>query len=66
MTAFLAPPPGFSCWLDYALATFDTRELFLEHCANPESPWPADVQRSDFWAAAQAELAELREKAKAR
>ncbi len=54
----LTPPAGFSTWLDYAVATMDTRaaqleSIFAETDVDPPS-------RDEMRAAAQAELDALR------
>ena len=60
----LAPPKGHASWLDYAIETMETRELFLEVCWG-ESPWPDGTQRDDMRQAAKDELEELRRRAAA-
>lgn len=65
----LAPPKGYASWLDYAIATMDTRDLYNMHtltCEDDElpeesrSPWPASTTRADMRQAATDELDELR------
>ena len=52
----MTPPRGYRSWLHYAVATMETRDLFLEHCSGDENLWPENVQREDFREAALAEL----------
>lgn len=58
----LPPPKGYATWLDYAVQTLgmSTRGLYLDHLWGNQTQWPEDVERSDFEAAAEAELAEVR------
>lgn len=56
----LPPPKGYATWLDYAVINMSTRELDLDHMWGNQPQWPEDVERSDFEAAAEAELAEVR------
>ena len=55
----LKPPQGFDSWLDYAVATLDTRTLWVE-AAFGSGYWPEDTEREDFREAAEQELKELR------
>lgn len=56
MSEPLSPPTGYASWLDYAIATMDTRGLYLESIAG-EGPV---IQRHEMRAAARAELDALR------
>lgn len=62
MTEHIKPPEGYDTWLDYAVATMDTREAFLEGI---ESGWwgNATPQREVMRKSALAELAALRSRA---
>ena len=51
----LKPPPGYSSWLEYAVATMDTRRLFLAQIRDT-SHWGRDVQRWEMENAAKKEL----------
>ena len=53
------PPEGYDWWMDYAVATMDTRSIDLENIDAGGS-----FQREDYTAAARAELDELRKDAK--
>jgi hypothetical protein len=55
------PPPGFSSWLRYAVATFDTRTPFNEQSMNDYSYWGRPVDRQEMRDAAHHELEELLE-----
>ncbi len=58
MTNDLPPPRNWPTWLHYAIATMDTRSLFLENISGEH--WPGrDVQRDEMEAAASAELERL-------
>jgi hypothetical protein len=58
----LPPPDGYTSWLDYAVDTMETRDLFLQHCGGMMEAWKdcGDVQRSDMRDAAAEELSRLR------
>lgn len=61
--AKLAPPRGYASWLDYAVATMDTRDLHLTSIyedGEPDSHWGRAVQREEMRDAAQQELDSLR------
>ena len=55
----LSPPKGFDSWLEYAIATMDTRILYVESCMG-DSHWGREVQRDEMREAALAELAKLK------
>lgn len=50
------PPDGYDSWLDYAVASMDTRRLYLESIADGR-----DHSREDMRESAASELAALRE-----
>lgn len=54
------PPDGYSSWLDYAVATMDTRSLQIEQLLEDDGE---PISRDAARAAAQAELDELRRRA---
>jgi hypothetical protein len=54
----LHPPDGYDSWLEYAIATMDTRTLHLESCAG-ESKWNRCVQGEEMRAEALNELLSL-------
>lgn len=56
----LLPPTGYNSWLDYAVATMDTRSLFNDLAWGREPQWPDDTSREQMKDAARAELAQLR------
>lgn len=56
----LPPPLGYVSWLDYAVATMDTRSLFNNLTWGLESQWPDDTSREQMEDAVRAELAQLR------
>ena len=58
----IKPPEGFDSWLDYAIATMDTRSLINDHLWRGGDDWPENVDRSMFRESAKAELQALREK----
>ncbi len=53
------PPSGYDSWLEYAVATMDTRRLASEHALGHHPQWPASVTREQLQAAAMAELRAL-------
>jgi hypothetical protein len=58
----IKPPKGYSSWLDYAVATMDTRSALLDMsglCGDDDVVDPVP-SRDDMRVAAQAELAALR------
>ena len=55
MSDSLKPPGGFGSWLEYAIATMDTRRLHLESC-DEGSPWGRIVQSDEMREAARTEL----------
>jgi acyl-CoA reductase-like NAD-dependent aldehyde dehydrogenase len=62
--AKLPPPDSYTSWLDYAVQTMETRDLFLTYCDGSMEAWNGldDVHRSDMRQAAADELATLRER----
>lgn len=52
------PPAGYESWLDYAVATFDTRSAALD--ASMSDDGAAAWSRADMQQAAREELSELR------
>ena len=57
----LRPPRGYSSWLDYAVATMDTRSLEAEAMFDDTGPnWPAGATRAMMIEAAREELRLLR------
>lgn len=57
------PPPGYSTWIEYAIATMDTRSLnllSLDDEGEVFEAWGRAVERSEMRDAARAELAALR------
>lgn len=54
------PPEGYASWLDYAVATMDTRNAQLDRLFD-DSPW---IDRDELRKAALDELNELRRLAK--
>lgn len=57
MASELAPPDGYESWLEYAVDTMDTRDLFLDHASGGQRQWmQAMVDRLQMADAAQAEL----------
>jgi len=58
----LPPPKGHDSWLSFAVHSLyaSTRHLYHDFLWGNQPQWPEDVQRDDFEAAAQAELAEMR------
>lgn len=64
----LPPPPGYSTWLDYAVACMDTRSLEQEYLwiDDPaQRHWPEGTFREQMEQAVKEELAELRARASA-
>ena len=59
----MKPPEGYTNWLDYAIATMDTRTLFVQESFRDEPWWEEVVSREDMREAARKELTELRERA---
>jgi hypothetical protein len=59
----LPPPKGYSSWLDYAVATLETRSLHNDHAWGNQPQWPEGIDREDFRRAAAAELTKLRKPA---
>lgn len=61
----LKPPEGYASWIEYAIATMDTRSLYLESC-DDDSPWGRVIQRQreEVRGAAREELAALKARAK--
>jgi hypothetical protein len=51
------PPEGYVSWLDYAVATFDTRQLWVEGMLRDD---PQPPEREDMREAAREELRQLR------
>jgi hypothetical protein len=57
----LKPPTGYPSWIEYAIATMDTRTPHLESC-DDSSQWRGIVQGEEMREAAKNELKELRER----
>ena len=60
----LKPPPGFVSWLEYAIATMETRSLHLRSLddeGDVHDLWHRSVQREEMRDAAKAELRDLLE-----
>ncbi len=55
----LPPPPDFASWLEYAIATMDTRSLDNDISWGNAPQWPENTSREDMQEAARNELAEL-------
>jgi len=55
MSDSLKPPGGFGSWLEYAIATMDTKQLHLESI-DEASPWGRIVQSDEMREAARTEL----------
>jgi hypothetical protein len=56
----LLPPSGYLSWLDYAIATMDTRSLDNDISWGNAPQWPDNTTREEMQAAAKAELQALR------
>ena len=53
MKTKLKPPEGFDSWLDYAVASMDTRQLYLSTLADDNSGhWGKIVSRDEMSEAA--------------
>lgn len=55
----LQPPRGYSSWLEYAVATMDTRSLQNDHEWGNQPQWHETVSREQMRAAAASELQDL-------
>lgn len=59
MTENLKPPPGYNSWLDYAIATMDTRSLHLyslDEDSVEYAHWGGSLKRQEMTDAAKREL----------
>ena len=56
----LTPPSGHNSWIEYAISTMETRDLYNAQFAADELPWGRVVTRDEMRNAATREYEELR------
>ena len=62
MVKHLKPPEGYDSWLDYAIATMDTRTLYNISIDSDFANWGREITREEMVEAAKEELRNLRNK----